>query len=299
MTSQSKKPIFVDPRLRRVFERQIWRPLVAPELWKGHRMQRVFLHYGQKGAGMEEAVLQLLDERPEVTFKALLVTKDAAEMKEAFATLKKDSKFTHLLIIRKGHLLKYHRELFLTTHDLKHLPNSVGFILVLSEEIPNDEESQFWEQFPPGQRIPTALPTKDFYKKLLEWYFSEWKKSESPAALGTELGQLDLDELAICCAYSTQSDVKRFVRWIIDYIIDQYPDSKQVPTMEFLKERGFLFPFAGTSIMSISSKDGHMVQMRYDPQGITEAPSIAAAASESEPKKLKFTMDGEEKQIPT
>ena len=63
---------------------------MQPELWKGQHLQRVFLYYGQKGSGMEEAILQLLDEHREVKFKALKVTKDAAEMKEAFLQLKKD-----------------------------------------------------------------------------------------------------------------------------------------------------------------------------------------------------------------
>ncbi len=172
---------------------------------------------------------------------------------------------------------------------------------MISEEVPNEEESPFWEQFVPGARLPNALPNKDFYKMLLDWYLKEWKECGSPAALvatnAPHLNQFDLDtsELAICCAYSTQSDVKRFFRRIIDYIIDLYPEHRPTITMDLLREQGFLYPFAGTSIMSITPKDGHMIQMRYDPQGITEAPSVEDAASE--PKKMKFTMDGEEKEI--
>jgi len=296
---ESKKPIFVDARIRRTFERRIWRPLVQPDLWKGQKLNRVFLYYGQKGSGMEEAILQLLDEHPEVKYTAVKVTKDAAEVKEAFTRLKKETVFIPLLIIRKGHFLKYHREIFLITHHLKLLP-SVGFTIVLSEEVPNDEESPFWEQFGPGARIPNGLPNKDFYQSLLDWYLKDWAQCGSPASLpapnAPHWKQFDIDtaELAVCCAYSTQSDVKRFFRRIIDYIIDQYPENRPTISMDLLKEHGMLYPFAGTSIMSISPKDGHMIQMRYDPQGITEAPSVASA--ESEPKKMKFSMDGEVKQ---
>jgi hypothetical protein len=292
-----KKPIFVDPRLRRIYERQIYRPMMQPDLWNGQKMQRLFLLYGQKGSGMEDAILQLLKEHPPSSFSAIRVTKDAAEMKEVFGALKKETKFIPLLIIRKAHLLKYHREIFLITHDLKLLQN-VGFIIAISEDVP-DEEHPFWEQFQPGARIPNGLPNKDFYKQLIDWYVQDWEKSGSPAAVqkgspgGSLFAPLDTSELAICCAYTTQSDVKRFIRRIIGHIIDLYPEERPLITMDTLRDLGFLYPFAGsTSVLSISPNDGHMIQMRYDPKGITEAPTAnEAATAEGELKKMKFTVE--------
>ena len=292
------KPVFIDPRFRRIFERQIHRPLIASHLWGGQKLERLFLFYGQHGSGMEEAVQYLIDEYKIEGSKNIRVTKDAVEMKHTFTQLKENKEFIPLLIIRKGHLLKYHRELFLITHHLKKI-ESIGFILVIAEEVPNDEETQFWEQF--KVRIPNALPTRDFYKALITWYIRDWENSGSPILRNEKNGgtsphsshfaDLDLDELAISCAYTTQSTVKRFMRSLIGFIIDQYPESSPSFTMEFLKDHGFLYPFAGSSsVLSISPIDGHVVQMRFDPTGIVEAPSIEASG-EMEKKKMKFTIE--------
>ena len=178
-----KKPIFVDSKLNYLFERQIARPIKTPSIYGNEKINRLFLLYGQKGSGMEEAVIQLCEDH-KVDFKDIKITKDAKEMSLLFESLKQRTDFVPLLIIRKGHLLQYHQSLFLITYNLKQL-KFPGIILVISEDIPNND-TPFWEQF--KNRIPMKLPTKSHYKQLLEYYF---KRSTSPAITKIDLNYDD------------------------------------------------------------------------------------------------------------
>ncbi len=278
------KPIFIDPKLRSTFERLISRPASHPEIWGDQPINRLFLLFGQKGTCMDEALVQLTMDY-NVPFVGLRITKDAKEMSDTFKELIDPQRpFIPLLIIRKGHLLKYHTSLFLTTFNLKKIPN-IGFIFVISEEVP--DESVFWEQF--KIRIPMGLPKKNHYKELLSYYFNHWASSKSPA-----VGPIDLDyeELAISCDYATPNDVKRFVRSVISYVIDQYPDNKVIIDMDLLKN-GFMFASLGVKeLLCITNKDGHALQLKFDPTGATNAPSVDDA-NLREKKRVKAFIEGE------
>lgn len=284
------KPIYIDPRLRRLFERRIHRTIQDPTIWGNQPINRLFLLYGQNGSGMEEALIQLTIDYS-VPFRHIKVTKDTKKMVEEFNTL--DCNYVPLLIIRKGHLLRYHQSLFLITHNLVHRFNTeVGFIIVISEDVPDSDEHPFWEQF--KVRIPMGLPKKDDYKKLLEYYFQSWSISKSPA-----VGNIDLDfeELAICCDYATPKDVKHFVRRVIGYVIDQYPENRVTINMDLLKQQ-FMYNSLGVKeLYCITNKDGHAIQSRYDPEGQTtlDAPTINEAY-EREQKRAKKEEKEEEKQ---
>lgn len=280
--TELKKPIFIDSRLRRLYERQIARPLKTPEIWGNEGFERLFLLYGQKGTNMEEAILQLTLEN-DIGFKDVTITKDAKEMTEIFEKLKNNNLFIPLLIIRKGHLLQYHRDIFLISYHLKRLP-SLGMIVVISENIP-DSENPFWEQF--RMRIPMKLPKKEYYKELLIYYFKRWEQSKSPAV--TKIN-LDFDNLAISCDYATPSDVKHFVRRIIRHIIEKYPEERPEIDDDFVKQ--FMYASLGVKeLLCITDKDGHLIQSKYDPEGITDAPTIEEA-DEREPKRHRISIEG-------
>ncbi len=279
------KPIFVDSKLRHTFERLVSRPAAHPEIWGDQPVNRLFLLSGQKGTGMDEALVQLTIDY-NVPFVSITVTKDGKEMTDNFKELSDPARpFIPLLIIRKGHLLRYHTGIFLTTFNLKKVPN-IGFIFVISEVPPNDEESPFWEQF--KVRLTMGLPKKSDYKGLLEYYFNRWAMSKSPAVGPFDL---DYDELAICCDYATPSDVKNFVRRVISHVIDEYPESKVIINMDLLK--GFMFASLGVKeLLCITNKDGHALQLKFDPRGATDAPSVGEA-NMREKKRIKAFIEGE------
>lgn len=286
--SELKKPIYIDSRLRRLFERQIARPLQNPKLWGNEMINRLFLLYGQKGSGMEEAILQLILDN-KIDFKDVKVTKDAKEMAEIFNNLKTNQNFVPLLVIRKGHLLQYHRDIFLIAHHLKRL-TFAGIIIVISEDVP-DNENPFWEQF--KSRIPMKLPNKDHYRLLLEYYFKRWEQSGSPAVTKIDL---DFNQLAVCCDYATPSDVKHFVRRIIDHVIEKYPEERFEITNESIRD--FMFASLGVKeLLCITNKDGHALQAKYDPEGVTDAPTIEEI-DQREPKRAKIYIEGNLGEIP-
>lgn len=258
-----KKPIFIDSHLRRVFERQIARTIKTPSIWGNEKINRLFLLYGQKGSGMTDAVLQLCVDN-EIAYKDIVVTKDAKEMFELFESLKKRTDFIPLLIIRKGHLLQYHQNIFLTTYNLKQLKYP-GIILVISEDIPGANESPFWEQF--KHKYPMKLPNKDHYKKLLEYYF---KRCTSPAVKKIDL---NYDDLAISCDYATPADVKRFARRVIEHVIERYPEEEVEINDEMIKD--FMYASLGVKeLLCIINHDGNAIQNKYDPEGIRDVPTV-------------------------
>lgn len=272
-----KKPVYVDPRLQRLFERHIHRFITSPQLWgTGTHVDRIFLLYGQKGSGMVEAVSELIN-RFNIVFTSITVTRDPVAMERAWVVPPTtDGGFLPLFVINDAHLLALHRgTMTLVTHQLKRLLGHFGFILAISEDVPDDEHP-FWRQF--KVRIPMSLPKKDDYAKLIEWHFDRWvAHSGSEVAKGNH--SIDYNELANCCDYTTPADVRRFVRRVINHCIDQYPENHIVLTTDYIKEH-FMFPLVRSrDLLCISDKDGLAIQNRYDPTGATDASTIAESVA--------------------
>lgn len=268
-----KKPVYIDSKLRRVFERYITRD---PSLWGNQRVNRLFLLYGQNGSGMEEAVIQLTIEY-NVRFYDVKVTTNVKQTMEDMGKVPPSL----LLIVRKAHLLKHYQLPPLTTM----FPNR--FIVAISED-PENDEFKF--------TIPMSLPKKDDYARLLEYYFTSWARSGSPAVTPINL---DYKELAICCDYATPKDVKHFVRAVIAHVIEEYPETRVTIDMELLQSR-FMHRSLGTKdLFCITNKDGHSIQMRYDREGqaTLEAPGIQEALDRALKRaKKEEEEEGEEKE---
>ena len=258
-----KKPIFIDSKLRRIFDRQIVRAIKSPSIWGNEKIDRLFLLYGQRGSGMEEAVLQLCEEHS-LDFKNITITKDGKEMFDLFQEVQKRDTFIPFFIIKKGHLLQYHRDIALISFNLKKLKN-LGIILVISEDIPGSNESPFWDQF--EIKIPMKLPNKQHYAQLLEYYF---KRSTSVAVKNVNL---KYNDLAISCDYATPRDVKLFARRVIRSVIERYPEEQVEINDEMIKQ--FMFASLGVKeLLCITNTDGHAIQSKYDPEGLTDAPTV-------------------------
>lgn len=275
--AELKKPVYIDPKLRRVFTRYITRD---PALWGNQPLNRLFLLYGQNGSGMEEAVIQLTIEY-NVRFYDVKVTANVKQTMEDMGKVPRDGL---LLIVRKAHLLRHYGNH--VPPLVKAFPNR--FILAISED-PENDDGQF--KF----KIPMSLPKKDDYARLLEYYFTSWQRCGSPAA-ATPIN-LDYKELAICCDYATPKDVKHFVRGVIAHVIEEYPETRVTIDMELLQSR-FMYRSLGTKdLFCITNKDGHSIQMRYDPEGQTtlDAPSIQETLDRAL-KRAKKEEEGEEKE---
>ena len=68
---------YVDSRVRRIFERQIARALMRPNLFHPELvpMRRLFLFYGQPGSGLDDAIYSLLKEF-DVKYDEFTATRD-------------------------------------------------------------------------------------------------------------------------------------------------------------------------------------------------------------------------------
>jgi len=278
------RPIFIDSRIRRVFERQIVRAYESPTLFHPELlpMKRLFLFYGQPGSGLEDAIHALLTEY-KVMYDEINVGRNPTPVKEALQVVKNPP--VPVLWIRNGHLLQYHRELFLQTLDLAETTiTSHLFIIVTGEEIP-DEAHPFYQQF--DARVPMGLPKKDHFRALMEYYFTAWQAhwKHSKMLLGAD----DLDWLSICCDYCTPGDVEKFVHKVFSHVADQFPEQRIDITRELLEDKNNLFMYESlgvAGILCITNRDGQKEQLKFDPEGAVDAKGLEEAC-ERETKRAK------------
>lgn len=263
---------FVDSRVRTVFERQIARALMRPNLFHPELlpMKRLFLFYGQPGSGLEDAIHSLLQEY-DLKFETLTVTRDPAPIREAFQLAGDDkAPKVPVLWIRKGHVLQYHRELFLQTLELNQSVKRNLFVIVTGEEIP-DNEHPFYEQF--DVVTPTGLPNQEYCQKLLTHYFTEWKSFWKHSEM--RLSPEDIQELALYCDFCTPRDIERFAQKVFRRVQEAYPEDKIDITLEYLQDKNNRFLTESSSgILHITDRDSHAIQLKFDPEGATTAKSV-------------------------
>ena len=268
---------FVDPRIRRVFERQIVRNLKQPELWNPKLIQpdRLYLIYGQ--SGMKECVDQLMREY-EMEFWVLDVSKDVKEV-EAQLVKMKQVKEIPILIILNAELLAVHHSLFLDTHNLKQFKN-IKFFIAISTEIPNQQYA-FWDQF--KIRLSMGIPNDcTYYVSALKYYFGEWAKHWKYS--NVLLNEEDYDKLADACDFCTLKDVKKFAKRCFKYVMDAYPEVNVDISLGLLENPNNFLMFASmgvSGIMCIVQHDAYDAQRKYDP-------TLSREASETVYKRRKI-----------
>lgn len=276
-----KKPVFVDQRFKQIFEQEIVKPLENPGLWDQELIpiKRLFLLYGQKGNSMESGLYSLI-EKHGIQSRDFKITDNKADVIQMFLDESKEQQ-TQLLVIRKGHLLQWYRALFTITDHLKELGTSL-FIIVISEDIPKDDEP-FWVQF--KHRIPYGVPPTSFHHKLLSWYFKKWEQHWPYSKV-----DVDLDWLSKTCDYCTQSDVKKFTRKIFRLLNTNYQLGTNLDiTRELLEDPNneLMYPSLGIpGLLCITQIDSMSIQSKYDPEGNNYAPSIQES-EERATKRLK------------
>lgn len=254
---------FVDPKIRRIFERQIVRYLNEPQLWNTNLVapERLYLIYGQKGSGMKECLDQLLKEN-QMEFWVLDISKDVKEVQAQLDKMK-TIKEIPILIIFNAELLAVHHSLFLETHNLKQFRN-VKFFIALSTESPNQQYA-FWDQF--KVRLVMGIPTDPiYYRNALKYYFGEWEKHWKYSKV--LLTEEDYDKLTDACDFCTLKAVKKFTSRCFKYIIDMYPDQNVDITLDLLEKptNYIMFDSMGVSgVMSIVPYDAYDAQRKYDP----------------------------------
>jgi hypothetical protein len=277
---------FIDSRVRRIFERQIARALMRPNLFHPELlpMHRLFCFYGQPGSGLDDAVHSLLKEY-DIQFDEFTATRDPAPIRRAFElAAREDVPKVPVLWIRKGHVLQYHRELFLQSLELAETVKRNLFVIVTGEEIP-DREHPFYEQFEVVQA--TGLPNQQYHRKLMQFYFDEWKAYWTQSEM--KLTDDDLDWLAVSCDFCTPLDVELFVQKVFRHVQEAYPEQKVDITRELLEDKNnrFMYESLGVAgIYCITDRDAQALQLKYDPEGATTAPSVQEA-SERETKRQK------------
>jgi hypothetical protein len=251
---------FVDPKIRRVFERQIVRYLKEPQLWnpKLIKPERLYLIYGQ--SGMKDCVDQLMREH-QMEFWVLDVSKNIKEV-EAQLIKMKELKEIPVLLILNAELLAIHHSLFLDTHNLKQFQN-VKFFIAITTEIPNQQYA-FWDQF--KVRIPMGIPNdRTYYVSALKYYFGEWARHWPFSKV--LLNEEDYDKLADACDFCTLKDVKKFTRRCFKYVMDVYPEENVDITLKMLENPNNFLMFASmgvSDVMCIVPHDAYDAQRKYD-----------------------------------
>ncbi len=275
---------FIDSRIRTVFERQIARALMRPNLFDPELLpiKRLFLFYGQPGSGLEDAMQSLLDEY-DLKHDVISVSRNPQPIRTGL-DLAQDNAAPKvpILWIRQGHVLQYHRELYLQTLELDATVKRNLFVIVTGEEIP-DMEHPFYEQF--DAIVPTGLPNQEYCQKMLKYYFSKWKAFWKHSQ--TSLTDEQIEELAMYCDFCTPRDIERFVQKIFQSVQQAYPEDKVDITSEYVLDRNNRFVFdSGHGILRITDRDAQAIQLKFDPEGATTAKS-AEESWEREKKRQK------------
>lgn len=260
-------PTWLDPKIHRFVDRHIIRAGKQPQLWHPDLLpiNRLFYFYGQPSSGLEEATVQYLQSL-KIEFAEITVSRDAKVLEQELS--RQFNPPMPILVLRNGHMLKYHRDLFLKTLYLKDL-TSYLFIIVLGNEIP-DEEHPFYEQF--DKLMVSGLPTRDFCEELIRFYFKSWSQHWKHSSVN--LGDEDYRFLAISCDFCTPGDIEKFVQRVFTHVVDRYPEDNVDVNLSLCQE--FMHPLNHqTGVYCITDREARKAQAKYDPDtiGSTEAPT--------------------------
>jgi hypothetical protein len=253
---------FIDPKIQRVFERQIARFIKQPNLWNPELIlpDRLYLIYGQ--SGMKECVFDLIKEH-QIPCWIFDVTKDTKDVQRQIDLIKAE-KHIPIVIILNAELLAVHHSLFLDTHYLKKQFQNVNFFIGISKDIPN-QQYPFWDQF--RIRIPMSTPTdKSYYKNALKFYFGEWAKHWTYSKV--LLSEEDYDKLANACDFCTLKHVKQFVKRCFTFVLDAYPEKMIDINLELLENPNNFLMYASLGIpgvMCVCPEDAFELQRKFDP----------------------------------
>lgn len=259
-------PVFLDEKITRLINRHMIRAHLNPELWHPVLlpMKKLYYIYGQASLKIEEGVIRHL-QHLKVDFEEITVTRDSRKL-EYDLSREFDSPIP-FLIIRNGHMLRHHRELFLKTLYLKDVAGYI-FILVIGSEIP-DADHPFFDQF--EEKMVSSLPSRQFCEDLLRFYFLNWKDhwKHSKVILNDE----DFMFLTISCDYCTSGDIETFAHCIFRYVLDEYPEKKVDIDLDLCKQ--FMHPLnSQIGVFCITDRDGRREQGRYDPESIGDAAPV-------------------------
>jgi hypothetical protein len=257
-------PTYLDPDFSKYFERKLVRPISNPlfqhkDLLPAHRLHLIV---GQKGLGLKKMLTELCEQH-KMPLTILTITenpKDFMESLEVFADNMPDT--FRILLLRRGFMLKYHRDpRFL---HLERFIKSHFYILVEDFDRP-DPEDPFYNQF--SERFVLTLPTREFHKNLLEYYFGLWKLTwkHSKMLLSPE----DFDTLAMYAAFTTPADVRNFSQKVFADVSYAHPETAIDITREYIEENHLFTPFENTpNEYSIVSCDRSRTQDKLDPARI-------------------------------
>ena len=277
------RPVYVEPRLESLFCNVIARFLEEPTLWHPRLapIPRLFLLFGQKGSGMDEAIVTTA-EKYKIRLENVRVLPNGKFSNEGVLGGK-----GHLLIIRKAHHLLNQQPI-----DFKKTITGYQFIIVVSEIFPQPEENHlFWDQFKMENIIIMGLPTKEFYRTLLEYYFTMWQAhwNHSKVALSTA----DYENLSIACAYCIPRDIKLFVQRVFQTIIRAHGQEEIDVTLEYLEKNHMYNPSGIEGVYTITKRDVQKIQRMYELGGGVTGPADAPRDGGNERKRARITETSE------
>lgn len=280
------KPIWVPSELTHLFERIILRHKHTPELWDAEvcPVPRVHLLFGQSGSGMLDAVTELC-RLHSITFLTIegsgFVDQCKGQMSKAMSYHIDPKQFwcgtepmpekkpnLDLLIINKAEMLARHQELFESTLNLTQVLR-FPFIIVISTEVPVPDQHPFWQQFEEVNWILMSLPTKDFFRSLLQYYLNEWETHWMQQANCIEpvhLTEECWNQLVDACGYCTPEDARTFIHKVTRYILESTEPNICI-TWELLTNRNLKFLYNPTGIdgvLCIVNRDTQHIQSYYE-----------------------------------
>lgn len=274
------KPIWIDPSLELLYERVFARFKQSPQLWHPEILPvpRLFLLFGQKGAGMMDAI-NSLNLKYHITATMAVLNPDEQISTKALLDVQQHK--VDLLVIDKAHYFLNHGKLSPISMNLKTLTSDFPFILVVSEVWPTPN-NHFWSQFSRDRIILMSTPTKDHHKALLEYYILQWQNHwrHSKVTLSTE----DYENLAIAASYCTPRDIKNFMRTIFTQVQRVYPSECIDITPELL-ERNYYNPSNIPGVWSICAECPDKRQRAYE---VGSGLGGATGGSITAPKKRKI-----------
>jgi len=250
----SECPIFVPDNLRLILEKEIVRGIKQPELWDDNILpsNNLLLICGQKGTQMLKAVMHVLKEHNIFFYEKYFSPTE--KMPEYHKMLIAD-----VVILNNAHLLQNYPKLWDVSGCSSH------FVICISHEIYH-EEHPFYKQFE-NNKIVMDLPTPQFCKQLLQYYFNGWSKHWKYSQM--LLNDEDFEWLAnFACAYCTGKDIKRFYEKVCRKVLQLHPEVRLDITLDLLQNINNLFlfqPFNGNKdIYCLVNDDKQKYQSMFD-----------------------------------
>lgn len=272
-----KLPVFVDSRVRKTFELEIVRAFNEPNLWHPilYPMKRLFLFYGQSGLHIGDAIVEMSKEH-QLSLCDLTVSHTNIEKMKWEIVERQEEKPFHILLIRRGELLKCLRE----AYSLINIEWAL-FIIVVSDQRPDDDHP-FFQQF--ERQIASNVPSKDFHRTLLDFYLNGWKQHWTHSTV--ELSDEDVDQIANCCDFCTPKDVEEFCQRVFAYVVEKYPAERVTIDKDLLEQ--FMFESQGVAgIKCIVNRNTRVDQMKMDPLATDDVPTM----QDNAPRKKRAKTD--------